>query len=67
MLVCDGLVIDFVSAHPHPGDPEQLMQFMVKHPDMITLDISEISDRKKMMQEIYVRVVVSCCVSYFTF
>jgi sterol 3beta-glucosyltransferase len=39
--------------YPLKGDPELLMNFMVNHPDMITLDPKEISKKKEIMSQIY--------------
>lgn len=42
------------------GDPAQLMQFMVNHPDMVTIDPSEIKAKQKMMSEIYLSSYYAC-------
>jgi sterol 3beta-glucosyltransferase len=39
--------------YPLKGNPEHLMNFMVNHPDMITLDPTEISKNKEVMESIY--------------
>eukprot|EP00026_Physarum_polycephalum_P004447 Phypoly_transcript_04466.p1 GENE.Phypoly_transcript_04466~~Phypoly_transcript_04466.p1 ORF type:complete len:692 (+),score=114.89 Phypoly_transcript_04466:68-2143(+) len=39
--------------YPLKGDPELLMNFMVNHPDMITLDPQEIAKKKETMSQIY--------------
>jgi sterol 3beta-glucosyltransferase len=39
--------------YPLKGNPEHLMNFMVNHPDMITLDPMEIKKQKEMMESIY--------------
>jgi sterol 3beta-glucosyltransferase len=39
--------------YPLKGDPELLMNFMVKHPDMITYDPQEIARKKETMKQIY--------------
>ena len=35
------------------GDPEKLMQFMVEHPSMISVNLEELRDKRKMMLEIF--------------
>eukprot|EP01062_Namystynia_karyoxenos_P055238 TRINITY_DN45_c1_g1_i1.p1 TRINITY_DN45_c1_g1~~TRINITY_DN45_c1_g1_i1.p1 ORF type:complete len:2492 (+),score=644.75 TRINITY_DN45_c1_g1_i1:92-7567(+) len=45
---------------PIGGDPEKLMQFMVEHPTMITVDIDEIREKRATMAEIY-RGCWECC------
>jgi len=39
--------------YPLKGDPEKLMEFMVNHPDMITVDPSEIKKNQRIMSKIY--------------
>lgn len=41
------------------------MNFMVNHPDMITLDPSEINQKKKQMELIYVSIPSCMHILYF--
>jgi len=51
--------------YPLKGDPELLMNFMVNHPDMITLDPKEISQKKRQMELIYNSTWDACTANNF--
>jgi len=59
---------DFVKKHgldyfPLKGDPQELMLFMVNHPDMVTLSQREIEMKKHTMREIYDSTYMACTTS----
>ncbi len=54
----------FLIEYFHLGNPEQLMNFMVNHPNMITLSPKEIAHHQQTMQDIYVWAPFSI---YFSF
>eukprot|EP01119_Soliformovum_irregulare_P003457 TRINITY_DN1398_c1_g1_i2.p1 TRINITY_DN1398_c1_g1~~TRINITY_DN1398_c1_g1_i2.p1 ORF type:complete len:723 (+),score=207.24 TRINITY_DN1398_c1_g1_i2:200-2170(+) len=50
--------------YPLGGDPEQLIGFMVEHPDMLTFDPAEIKKKMDMMESIYVSTWDACTKGY---
>eukprot|EP01112_Ceratiomyxa_fruticulosa_P019037 TRINITY_DN6167_c0_g1_i1.p1 TRINITY_DN6167_c0_g1~~TRINITY_DN6167_c0_g1_i1.p1 ORF type:complete len:704 (-),score=129.97 TRINITY_DN6167_c0_g1_i1:139-2250(-) len=52
--------------YPLKGNPEVLMNFMVNHPDMITIDPNEIKQSHDMMDEIYCSTWDACTGLDFT-
>jgi len=54
-----------VEFYPLKGDPELLMNFMVNHPDMITLDPREIDQKKATMKKIYTSTWDACTAHNF--
>eukprot|EP01012_Entosiphon_sulcatum_P055986 TRINITY_DN7880_c0_g1_i1.p1 TRINITY_DN7880_c0_g1~~TRINITY_DN7880_c0_g1_i1.p1 ORF type:complete len:1057 (+),score=116.77 TRINITY_DN7880_c0_g1_i1:37-3171(+) len=49
--------------YPLKGDPEVLMQFMVRHPDMITLNPREIVEHRQVMESIFDSAWEACTTS----
>ena len=45
---------------PLKGDASELMQFMVEHPDMVTLSQREIDAKKHTMREIFESSYLAC-------